>query len=84
MHYSHELVNFDEAVKVLKHATELSPAQSAYWYEYAAVLHYRLDCTITEPLDKYLSLCNSGQSCRTGELKWARDAQEWLVQVGAM
>ena len=81
MHYSHELVNFEEAVKDLKRATELDPEEPAYWYEYAAVLHYRLDCAITKPLDKYLSLCDSGRSCRTGELKWARDAQDWLAQT---
>ncbi|NKB38330.1 MAG: DUF4034 domain-containing protein [Gammaproteobacteria bacterium] len=81
MHYSHELLNFEAALTDLKRATELSPDKPAYWYEYAAVLHYRLDCTITEPLEKYLALCNSGGSCRTGELKWARDAQDWLMQT---
>ncbi len=80
MHYSHELVNFEAAVTDLKRATELAPEEPAYWYEYAAVLHYRLDCSITTPLDKYLSLCDSGLSCQSGELKWARDAQDWLVQ----
>ena len=80
MHYSHELINFEAATSNLKRATELDPANSAYWYEYAAVLHYRLDCEIVKPLKQYLRLCNAGNACRAGELKWARHAQDWLQE----
>lgn len=80
MHYSHELINFESATSNLKRATELDPANSAYWYEYAAVLHYRLDCEIVKPLQQYLKLCNADNSCRASELKWARHAQSWLQE----
>ncbi len=81
MHYSHELINFEAAQRDLKHATELNPDEPAYWYEYAAVLHYKLDCEIVLPLKRYLDLCDTGSVCRAGELKWARHAQNWLFET---
>ncbi|MBT7952357.1 MAG: DUF4034 domain-containing protein [Gammaproteobacteria bacterium] len=80
MHYSHELVNFEEAAHNLKRATELNVDNPQYWYEYAAVLHYRLNCQIVIPLKNYLRLCDSGNSCRSGELKWALHARQWLKE----
>jgi len=80
MHYSHELINFEAAQIDLRRATELNPDKPAYWYEYAAVLHYKLDCEIVQPLERYLNLCESGSMCRSGELKWARHAQNWLTE----
>jgi tetratricopeptide (TPR) repeat protein len=80
MHYSHELVDFEKAARHLRRATELNPGESDYWYEYAAVLHYKLDCGIVKPLDEYLGLCNAGSICRAGELKWALHARNWLKE----
>ena len=80
MHYSHELVNFEEAVNNLRRATELNADNSQYWYEYAAALHYSLDCQIVIPLKNYLRLCDTGSSCRPGELKWALHARQWLKE----
>ena len=80
MHYSHELINFEEAAWNLKQATLLDNSNPAYWYEYAAVLHYNLSCEIVRPLDQYLRLCNSGSFCHQGELKWARHAKSWLAE----
>lgn len=80
MHYSHELVDFEAAERDLQRATELDPGRTAYWYEYAAVLHYRLDCRIVTPLQHYLQLCDSGKHCRASELEWARHAQHWLEE----
>jgi tetratricopeptide (TPR) repeat protein len=80
MHYSHELVNFEAAARDLKRATELDPDNSRYWYEYAAVLHFNLNCEIVEPLEKYLQLCKAGSRCRAGELEWVIHAQQWLEE----
>lgn len=80
MHYSHELLNFQSAEMEFNKATELAPGNPDYWYEYAAVLHYNVDCRIVTPLTRYLDLCNTGASCRAGELKWAEDARHWLEQ----
>ena len=80
MHYSHELVNFEAAAENLKKATELNPGKPKYWYEYAAVLHYKLDCEIVEPLKNYLRLCDTDSQCRPGELKWALHARDWLEE----
>ena len=81
MHFSHELVDFPAAGENFQRATELDPGVPAYWYEYAAVLHYQLDCGIVEPLDHYLELCDAGSSCKAGELEWARHAQDWLQET---
>jgi tetratricopeptide (TPR) repeat protein len=78
MHYSHELINFEAAASNLKRATELNADKSEYWYEYAAVLHYKLDCEIVIPLKQYLRLCDAGSPCHPGELKWALHARNWL------
>ncbi len=80
MHYSHELINFEAAGIDLKRATELGPDNPAYWYEYAAVLHYQLDCNIVVPLEQYRKLCKTGGVCRASELKWVRHAQHWLEE----
>ena len=80
MHYSHELINFEAAAWNLKQATLLEKSNPAYWYEYAAVLHYNLNCEIIEPLHQYLQLCNSGNFCHPGELKWGSHAQLWLAE----
>ncbi len=82
MHNSHELLNFRAAELEFKKATELAPNETDYWYEYAAVLHYNVDCKIVTPLSKYLELCHSGLACRSAELKWAEDASQWLEESG--
>ena len=81
MHFSHELVDFPSARENFMRATELDPAVPAYWYEYAAVLHYQLDCGIVDPLRHYLALCDASSTCKTGELKWARHARDWLNET---
>ncbi len=82
MHNSHELLNFRAAELEFKKATELAPGEADYWYEYAAVLHYNVDCKILTPLAKYLELCRSGSACRPAELKWVEDASNWLEESG--
>ena len=82
MHNSHELVNFRAAEQDFKMATQLAPEETDYWYEYAAVLHYNIDCNIVEPLSKYLDLCRSGKPCRATERKWVEDASRWLEESG--
>ena len=82
MHNSYELLNFQAAELEFKKATELAPDETAYWYEYAAVLHYNIDCKIVIPLSKYLDLCRSGKACRATELKWVEDASQWLQESG--
>jgi tetratricopeptide (TPR) repeat protein len=80
MHYSHEFINFKEAANNFNRATELNDSKPQYWYEYAASLHYSLDCQIVIPLENYISLCNKGRDCRAGELKWALHARNWLKE----
>ncbi len=80
MHYSHELMNFEAASRDLQRATELEADMPAYWYEYAAALHYNNDCKIVVPLMRYLQLCDAGQSCHPAEVDWARHAQIWLQE----
>ena len=75
MHYSHELINFEAAAIDFAMSTKLAPKRADYWYEYAAVLHYNVDCKITEPLLNYLELCDSGSICKRAEVKWASDAK---------
>ena len=82
MHNSHELLNFRAAELEFQKATELAPGEVDYWYEYAAVLHYNVDCKIVTPLSRYLELCRSGKPCRSGELKWVEDAARWLEESG--
>jgi tetratricopeptide (TPR) repeat protein len=80
MHYSHEFINFEEAVYNFNRATELNANNPQYWYEYAASLHFSLDCQIVTPLENYISLCNADSDCRAGELKWALHARNWLKE----
>ena len=82
MHNSHELLNFRAAQQEFQKATELAPGETDYWYEYAAVLHYNIDCKIVTPLSRYLELCRQGKPCRSGELKWVEDAAKWLEESG--
>ena len=80
MHYSHELVNFEAAGHDFKIATRFDPSKPAYWYEYATVLHYQLDCSFVVPLERYLSLCQIENTCQAGEQKWALHAKGWLAE----
>ena len=82
MHYSRDLFQFEAAAENLQRATELAPDETQYWYQYAASLHYALDCGISAPLRKYLELCAERGDCNQKELQWGRDAEVWLEQSG--
>ena len=80
MHYYRDLLDFKTALTDLRRAAELQPKKAKYWYEYAAILHYNLDCEITAPLQHYLELCAEGASCNEGEYSWASRAWDWLQE----
>ena len=60
-----------KAVDTLRRATELTPNDASIWHDYGGALYEIIDCGCIGALDKYLTLCESGQSCTKEGQKWA-------------
>ena len=70
----YQLKDYEQAAPFLKRATDLSPNNSTYWYNYAYALYHLRDCALREALRNYVRICEGGQACSAEHLAAAKHA----------
>lgn len=65
------LKDYSKAASSIKRASELRPEVAGIWYDYGQALHHQGDCAAVDALDRYLTLCNRGQTCTPKQREWA-------------
>jgi tetratricopeptide (TPR) repeat protein len=78
----YKLRDYERAARDLRRATELSPSDPDYWYDYGVALFYKKDCQLVEVLERYRKLCESSTDCKAPRLTWAGDTVARFTSTG--
>jgi len=80
--YLYDLEDFGKASSDLERATELNPASTKYWFNYALALFKSGDCGAMGALTRYLELCVLG-GCPEESTAWAGGMMQRMSQDDA-
>lgn len=75
---SNRLQRYKEALGAIDQAIALNPGNPSYWYERVIALNSLKDCTVMDPIEKYLELCDAQGDCDAEKTQWVKQMSNYL------